>query len=409
MNKTFKITFAAFLLLILALTYMEATEPEPVNWTPSYTAKDKIPLGSFVFFESWKNSKSAEIEKINIPPYEFFQQDSIPDGTYFFLNHYIALDDAELDDLLEWVKKGNSAFLSANYLSLNLLDTLEIETSEFMSEKDFTSAPGFNFVNSELKSEKAYKLDHNIDAIFFSKIDTANHVVLGVASLEDDPDSEEEKVNFIKVPYGDGEILLHTNPQAFSNYFLLSDNNYEYAEKVLSYLHPGGKILWDAYYKSGKAFYSSPLYILLSSRSLKWAYYFVIIAGVLFIIFEGKRKQRPIPVVKPAKNQTYEYTQTVADLYLEQKRYKELADKKIELFLEYIRLNYRLRTQEINGKFYQDLASRAEKEPEDAKILFKEIDRLKNNKKVSKEEFLQLSRSINNFKDLKNGQRRDTA
>ncbi|MDT0676232.1 DUF4350 domain-containing protein [Autumnicola musiva] len=408
MNKTFKITFALFVLLILALTYMEAIEPEPVNWTPSYTAKDKIPLGSFVFFESWKNSKSTKIEEINIPPYEFFQQDSVPGGTYFFLNHYIALDDNELEDLLEWVKKGNSAFLSANYLSLNLLDTLDIETSEFMSEKDFTSAPRFNLVNPELKSDTAYKLNHNIDAIFFSKIDTAQHVVLGVAGLEDDIDHEEEKVNFIKVPYGDGEILLHTSPQAFSNYFILSDGNYEYAEKVLSYLHPGGKIFWDAYYKSGKAFYSSPLYILLSSRSLKWAYYFVIIAGVLFIVFEGKRKQRPIPVVKPPQNQTYEFTQTVADLYLEQKRYKELTDKKIELFLEFIRINYRLSTQEAGKEFYKNLAARVEKEPEDAEELFNKIDRLKNKKEVSKEEFLQLSRAINSFKDLKDGKRRDT-
>ncbi|WP_373055962.1 DUF4350 domain-containing protein [Zunongwangia sp. H14] len=409
MNNTFKITFAAFILLVLALTYLEASEPEPVNWTPSYTAKDKIPLGSYVFFESWKNSKSAEIEKISIPPYEFFQQDSVPGGTYFFLNHYIALDDAELEDLLEWVKKGNSAFLSANYLSLNLLDTLQIETSEFMSEKDFSSAPRFNLVNPELKNKTAYKLNHNIDAIFFSKIDTANHVVLGTASLEDDPDPKDQKINFIKVPYGDGTFLLHTNPQAFSNYFLLLDNNYEYAERVLSYLNPGGKILWDAYYKSGKTFYSSPLYILLSNRSLKWAYYFAIIAGILFIVFEGKRKQRPIPVVQALKNQTYEYAQTVADLYLEQKKYKELTDKKIDLFLEYIRLNYRLSTQEINDKFCRDLASRAEKEPEDAHNLFKKINLLKNRKQVTKDEFLQLSREINNFKVQKNGKRTDTA
>ncbi|MDT0650403.1 DUF4350 domain-containing protein [Autumnicola edwardsiae] len=402
MNKTFKITFALFLLLVLALAYLEASEPEPVNWSPSYVAKDKVPLGSFVFFESWKTNSAADIEEIKIPPYEFFMQDSLPNGTYFFLNHYIAFDDDELNNLLEWIEKGNSAFIAADYLSMNLLDTLDLEINEFISNKDFTSHPQFNLVNPELKSAEPYKLDHDIEAIFFSKIDTARHTVLGVANLEDGSTSKEQ-INFIKVPFGNGELLLHTNPQAFSNYFLLSENNYEYAEKVLAYMDENGRILWDSYYKSGKTFYSSPLYILLNSRSLKWAYYFVIIGGVLFIIFEGKRKQRPIPVVAPQKNQTYEYTQTIADLYLEQKRYKELASKKIELFLEYIRINYRLPTQEINEQFYLDLSSRAGKEPEEAKNLFNTINSIKSKAQISKEEFLKLSRKINEFKDTKDG------
>ncbi|MDT0689049.1 DUF4350 domain-containing protein [Salegentibacter sp. F188] len=403
MNRTFKITFALFLLLVLALTWLEATEPEPVNWSPSYVAKDKIPLGSIVFFESWKGNTSSEIEEIKIPPYEFFMQDSLPNGTYFFLNHYIAFDDDELNNLLEWVEKGNSAFISADYISMNLLDTLDLEINEFISNKDFTSRPKFNLVNPALKSTESYKLDHDIEAIFFSKIDTARHTVLGVANLEEEATSEEQKINFIKAPFGNGELLLHTNPQAFSNYFLLSEDNHEYAEKVLAYIDDNGPILWDSYYKSGKTFYSSPLYILLNRRSLKWAYYFVIIAGVLFIIFEGKRKQRPIPVVAPQKNQTYEYTQTIADLYLEQKRYKELATKKIELFLEYIRINYRISTQEINEQFYLDLSSRAGKEPEEARDLFKNINKSESKAQISKEDFLELSRAINEFKDTKDG------
>ncbi|MDT0687601.1 DUF4350 domain-containing protein [Autumnicola psychrophila] len=408
MNKTFKLTFALFLLLVLALTWLEATEPEPVNWSPSYVAKDKIPLGSFVFFESWKKSISSEIEEIKIPPYEFFMQDSLPQGTYFFLNHYIAFDDDELNNLLEWVEKGNSAFISADYLSMNLLDTLDLEINEFISNKDFTSRPKFNLVNPELKSAESYKLDHDIEAIFFSKIDTARHTVLGVANLEEEVTSKEQKINFIKAPFGNGQFLLHTSPQAFSNYFLLSENNHEYAEKVLSYIDDNGQILWDGYYKSGKTFYSSPLYILLNRRSLKWAYYFVIIAGVLFIIFEGKRKQRPIPVVNPQKNQTYEYTQTIADLYLEQKQYKELATKKNELFLEYIRLHYRIPTQEINEQFYLDLSSRAGKTTEEAKELFNRINQIKSRAQISKEEFLVSSRAINEFKDIKDGKRRNT-
>ena len=70
MNKTSKVFFGFFLLLVVFLTYLEVTEPEPVNWTPSYMSDDKIPLGSLVFYESWKSTQKWDLEEVSIPPFE---------------------------------------------------------------------------------------------------------------------------------------------------------------------------------------------------------------------------------------------------------------------------------------------------------------------------------------------------
>jgi hypothetical protein len=120
----------------------------------------------------------------------------------------------------------------------------------------------------------------------------------------------------------------------------------------MAYMDPGATVYWDKYYKSGKTFYTSSLYILLGNKALKWAYYFLLAGAVLFIIFQGKRKQRAVPVVTPLKNQTYEYSRTIADLYVEQKKYKALAEKKIEHFYDHIRRHYRIDTSEINEKVF---------------------------------------------------------
>lgn len=401
MNNTYKIAFGLFLLLVISLAWLESSEPEPINWIPSYTANDKIPLGSFVFFENLKEQFPDKLKEINIPPYEYLNSNA-EKGTYFFLNNQVQFDDDELDDLLAWVAQGNRLFISSYGFGENLEDTLNISLSSFISANGFKSRPALNFVNPTLKFEEAAEFDQDLLALYFNEIDTTKHVVLGTSTFgKEDP---QEKVNFIRSEFGDGEIYLHSTPQAFSNYFLLKKDNVRYAENLLAYF-AGNNLLWDAYYKSGKSFFTSPLYIFMNNRSLKWAYYFVIIAAILFILFEGKRKQRPIPVVSPLKNKSFEYTQTLSQLYLEKKKFHELGLKKIALFMEYIRTDLRLDTSHINEEFYRSLSSKTENSLEKTKTLFERILNFQNNRENNKEEFFQLSRSINSFKN-KNGKSR---
>lgn len=400
MNKTYKIIFGTLIGLTLLLTYLEATEPAPVNWSSSYMPGDKIPLGSYVFFESWKNSNTSLIEEVNIPPYEFLNQQETPSGTYFFLNSSIDFDKDELNDLLAWVEKGNTAFISAYSYGKELLDTLNLETRHYLDKKDFTSRPGLNFVHPDLQKDSSYNFTTDITAVYFSKLDTLNNTILGTANFGKD---SIEKVNFIKTGFGKGNIFLHTTPQAFSNYFLLQDKNWQYAEKVLAYVNKKNTLFWDNYYKDGKAFYTSPLYVLMNNRELKWAYYIFLLVALLFILFEGKRKQRAIPVVKPLKNQTYAYTATVGDMYLEEDYSRELGLKKIELFLEYIRAKYRIPTDSIDEEFYENLAATSGNSYKNTKELFERITKFKNMEKVSRQEFHELSQEINAFKRPANG------
>lgn len=395
MNRTYKISLALFILLIISLAWLESNEEEPINWTPSYTSQDKIPLGAFVFYESWKNEQEDSLVDSKIPPYEYLKNSPI-NGTYFFLNNAVPFDHNELKEVLNWVSRGNTLFISAYNFGNHLTDTLEIELASFSGGKGFKTRPRLNLVNKDLKLNKAAEFDQDLPGIFFKKIDTLNNTILGTATFEDE--KLEEKVNFIKRKFGKGEIYLHTTPQAFSNYFLLKNENYKYTEALLAYF-AGDKIIWDAYYKAGKSFFTSPLYILLNNRPLKWAYYFVLISSILFILFEGKRKQRAIPVVETPANKSYEFTETVSQLYLEQDKYHELGLKKISLFLEFIRNNYRLDTSVINEQFYKDLAAKSENGLDDTKDLFDKIFNFQEQQRKDKNEFFSLTKQIHTFKN----------
>ncbi len=396
MRNSGKIASGALMLVVLLLTYLEASEPEPVNWSPSYLESDKIPLGTFVFYESWKETASSTIEDIKIPPFEFLDQ--AENGTYFFLNNSLLFDESELSKLLDWVSQGNDVFMSANVFSEALLDTLKLETGIRIPGTDLSSQPYINLVHPELQNKEPYIFEQDTELTYFSRIDTINQTILGVGNIKTFSKPQEAYPVFIMSSFGEGNIYIHSFPQAFSNYFLLLNSNYHYAQDVLGYINNDNLIYWDQYYKTGKTFYSSPLYILLNNKPLKWAYYFVLIGSLLFIIFEGKRKQQPVPVKAPLKNQTLEYSKTIADLYLEQKEYRALALKKIEHFQDHIRQRYRIDTSLTNEKFYRELADKTGNTEQETREMYKIFHDIAGKNEILKNELKELNEIIESYK-----------
>ena len=163
------------------------------------------------------------------------------------------------------------------------------------------------------------------------------------------------------------------------------------------------KGFWDNYYRSGKHIDISPLRVLLSNKYFKWAYYFVLIGVLLFIIFEGRRKQRSIPIVQPLTNKTYEYTRTIAGMYLDKNETHLIAQKQIALFLEFIRTRLRVPTENRNERFYKAVAERSGSTHRDTLKLFTFIEKVNNQTNTSKEELLKLYQEIKEFKKKTDG------
>jgi hypothetical protein len=397
MSKAYKISLALLVLLLVFLTWLEANEPQEINWSPSYAALDKIPLGTKVLFENLKQ-QDLDLQEVNIPPYEFLH-DSTISGTYFFLNNSLGFDDPELKRILTWVAKGNTAFFIAEIFSQNLLDTLNLKMETLAPKKGISSKPFLNLKDPALKNNRPFLFDKETYQDIFIISDSLPKDELGVTQLQQDSAKiTTPKINFLRDTVGKGIVYLHSTPKAFSNYFLLQDNNAAYAEKVLAYLPAQRPVYWDHYYKTGKSFYTSPLFVILNSKPLRWSYYFVIIGSLLFIIFEGKRKQLSIPVIKPLQNQTLDFTRTIAGLYLDRADYKSIASKKIALFLEYVRSQYRVATNEVNQSFYDRVAAMSENNTKEVEKLWQFMERLEKKNSVSKEELLELNKAISAFK-----------
>lgn len=402
MSTTYKILLAFLVSLLVLLSYLEAQEPGDLNWAPSYTSSDKIPLGAYVLFENLKD-QDFPVQRVNLPPFEFLN-DTMQTGTYFFLNDHLSFSDDEVDRLLRWIEKGNTAFIIAESFETKLLDSLNLKGNMLTPEKGISSKAFFQLTDSLLDRDRKYYFDREAYQFTFKEYDTLEQAVLGYTRLHRDSVTVSSPgINFLRDSIGKGALYLHTSPKAFSNYFLLQSANNEYVEKVLAYLPPGQKLFWDSYHKSGKAYYSSPLFVMLNNKALKWAYYFVIFGSVVFILFEGKRKQRSIPVIEPLKNQSFHFARTVAGMYLNRKDYKAIAAKKITLFLEYVRSHHRISTAEINEEFYYRLAGLSGNTPESVKALWDLMATLDKKNEVGKKELLKLSQKMDEFKKQRHG------
>ncbi|MFD1063517.1 DUF4350 domain-containing protein [Winogradskyella litorisediminis] len=397
MGKRGKIYITLAILGILALVVFEMTKPKDINWFPSYATHHKIPFGSLVFTEQLQRISDSVIP-IDRPPFEYLRKNNIK-GTYLFFNNNVNFGKAELERLLKWTSEGNTLVVSSLTFEEKLLDTLNLAMESVNIFDNFENKFEVKLVNPVFETKK-YKFDKASTLFHFNKIDSSKTRVIGVVDkIRKETDTiKNERVNIIKQTWGNGEIILNSFPQAYTNYFILNAPNQEYTAGLLSYLDISKPIYLDQHYKSGKKFYTSPMYLFLNNPNLKWAYYLVLIGVIFYIIFEGKRKQRAIPIVKPLNNQTVDFTRTIANMYYESSKHSEIAHHKIQHFLEYIRKQMYLDTSTVDANFLKNLAARSNNSIEDTEKLFGYIKRIQEQHTINNIQLERLNSLIENFK-----------
>ncbi len=374
------------IITLIILTIIKILEPEEINWDGSFVRKDKIPYGGFIIYNiSAELFPNQDVILKELPIYNILKDNFYTSTNYVFINTYFAPDRLDTEYLLRYVADGNNVFISALGIDGKLADSLKINVSgEFFN----SDSAIINLNIPELKSENGYSYVKGNFMNYFSEFDTSLVQILGKNDLGN--------VNFIRIRYGNGNIFLNTVPLAFTNYHLLNSGNNEYVYKALSHL-PVQKTFWDDYYKDGNRYTASSLQYILSQPSLTWAYYIVLVSILLFIFFYGRRKQRIIPVIPPLTNTTVEFVETVGNLYYQQKDYKNIADKKISYFLDFIRNRYFIKTSNFDEETIHKISDKSGLPALEIKSLLNEMEKINHNQKISEAELLNINHQIEKF------------
>ncbi|WP_378183980.1 DUF4350 domain-containing protein [Aquimarina sp. SS2-1] len=393
MDKKSKNILLLFGLAFLTIIIIEVVRPKPINWNPSYLSSDKIPFGSYIAFQELKNfNENSEVTLITKNPYDFLAGSSHKEhSAYVFINSGINLDKRSYQKLIEFVRSGNSVFLAGASFGQVFKDSLNIETDidYQLTEEEITP----RFFSNTFKNSDSVRFKKKIYKTVFQSFDTLKTKALGYYKNDLEPI---EQVNFIEVSEGNGKLYFSTLPEAFSNYYMLTDNA-SYTAALISFLQTN-TFYWDDYIKSGRKVIDSPMRFVLNQIPLRWAYYQLIIGILVFIIFKGKREQRIIPVVKPLENTSVEFTKTIGDLYFQHKDFSNIIAQKITYFLEKIRSKYYIETHKLDKDFINRLAIKSNTSVTDTKVLIDYINGLRNRTLHNEEDLIELNKRIEEFR-----------
>lgn len=370
-----------------------------LNWFPSYNAKDKIPLGTYIFNSSLLDLFPKSILKTNsLPIYSLFEDNKkinkLSNSVLFLINQsigsdYTPLTKTDFSEILKYVRKGNSFFWSSGELDGPIGDEYKISLL-------------FNY-SSTLSKNKIHLKDSTIWSKESYTIPERNELLNGIFKIKENKrirvlgTNSDNQPNFIEIQEGKGRIFLHACPAVFSNYFLIYKNNTSYLSSALSYIPPGTRsIIWDEYYQISHI-PLNPLEYLLSQPNIKAGVFCTLLAFLLYATFQIKRRQRVIPILPQPVNRTLEFIETMGLLYFEKKDNRNLADKMISQFSEYLRLRFYILPKNFSNENLPLIVSKTNKQPEEIKALMAHIKEVQQIQQISDQELLILNQQIQQF------------
>jgi len=387
-DRTYLFLLAA---LFGAVVLVEALTPRPLDWTESYMGSDTRPFGGRILREQLPALfPGATVQSVDLAPFLWLRDTTRVSTTYLFVTDRFAPDPAEAEALLAFVARGNRLFVAAEAFEGALADTLGVETAAYLG----AVLPGMgkagdslslHFLHAPPANGKPLRYRSGLVRSYFAHPDTQQVDVLGW--------DEQEGVNFVSRPWGRGRIYLSTLPLLFTNYALLNADEGAYATTALSHL-PVDAVAWDAYYKLPLRQAGTPLRFILSTPSLRRAYGLLLVSLVLFIVFEGRRRQRVIPVLEPARNTTLEFVQTVGRLYFHHGDHANLARKKITYFLDHLRNHLQIATPHLDEAFITNVTARSGASVETVGRLIRRVEAVKDLDRLSEKELLALNADI---------------
>ena len=388
--KNDRIYIAFLVLSIVIYVAVEISKPKPVDWSNDFTRNKSIPFATEILFNEIETLFPNEEITFNEESVYLYNPNLSKNQNWIFINSAFSFDEQEMYQLLDHAYYGDHIFI-AGVLSGSLADTLNLEYDYYYAffDSTFTQDSISLGINSEILGLS--------DTWSYDSDDTYYHII----SYDSSSTTELGKwdnghLNFIKTDFGKGSIYINSSPRLFTNYFLRNPEQAGYAFTALSHL-PVQNTVWDIYYKDGKPTTGTPLYVILNTEYLNYAWYTALISLFLFMIFRAKRKQRIIPIIKPLANSTLEFTTTIGNLYQEQGSHKDILDKKVQFLFEYISSHLRLDISTVNEQLRIDVASRSGVDQQTVMKLFDTIEFTQHSQKISDRDLKLVTDQIDQF------------
>jgi hypothetical protein len=394
MKKDWKyLTYLGILAALLVILML--SKSKQYDWSITFSHEDKNPYGTYALNQLLPAVVKNKVRNSYQTLYEL--KDSLQSQeNIFILSGSFSPGKEDTEMLLDYAEQGGTLFISANNYYGAFSDTLGIVTGDSFFQGDNTfnqnDSAALHFVSSVIDSIHQYWYKASNIHNYFSDIDSVEATVISKNDFH-------QPVS-VRIKRGLGSIILNCTPMVFTNIHLLDDDNHEFVSTSLSYL-PQKDTYWTEFYHLGRMEIATPLRFVLTTEPLRWAYYLTLISILLFMVFEAKRKQRIIPIINPLTNTTLEFVGTIGNLYYQRADHKNIAEKKIQFFLDQIHATYFINTNNKDEAYLILLSKKAGVPEKTVRDLLNMISQISQQEKISASELTRLNELIEKFHQKK--------
>lgn len=343
------------------------------NWRESYRYDHKQPFDLYALYELLEaRPESLILTKDSLAVLE------APEArlaNYVFIGSYAYYNERSVTRLLDFVERGNTAFIAANDLPEDLASHLFGNDCYygFYNDNERIGSLDLDTVVMQFSNEaRNYTLYNVYD---FEPWQRPTNYLNGGMLCDTFLDNEvlgtlnDYNINFTRLGWGEGQFYFHNNPVFFTNYYLVDSLQHEYAEAVLAVLD-AGPVYWDeasrvppsvARKRSGQAQrqqgrgYSGGRNLLTGNEALSYiqeqpplalAWYTLLFATLLFVIFRGKRRQRIIPIIHRRENSSRRFINTISRLVYQKGHHIALARQELASLRFHLQNRFSVRWKE---------------------------------------------------------------
>lgn len=361
-------------------------------------SNDTAPMGGKVFRNIAGEVFGDFVFENNAQPFDTWYKKFLVDyyqengSAYVLVSPFVSAHKKEAEEMQDFIRAGNTMLVITDGVSDAFKEVFEIGIEEFpfsLSSNPYGLTDTYKYLGDSLS------LDTTRFGYYFfpftSIIDTLQEEKVVTRNVFGTPDGLEMEI-------GSGKLILVTNAEAVSNYFLLTGENYRYAVGLLSHLNFNpDAIYWDEFYRRNmnrpgedQSIFSA----ILANPALRWAFWLLVILCAIAILTNLFRRQRVIPVRKPNRNTTVEFTQTIARLYYNKRDNRNIALKMIQHFMEHIRSNFYLPHHKLDDAFATVLAGKTNQLIPKTQRLVQRMWNIQQGGEVSDDQLLELNRQL---------------
>lgn len=326
------------------------------SWTETYRYNEKQPFDLYALYELMDARPEGLV----------FMEDSLAtlkgvdaqSGNYVFIGNYAYYTETSVTELLDFVERGNSAFIAAYDLPEDLSTHLfgndcyynfYDDNERILSEQLDTVTFQLTATDVSYELFNVYEYEPHNKATFY-----LNGGMLCDEALDNEAIGTfgEYNINFTRLKWGEGNFYFHTSPVFFTNYYLVDSLQYAYAEACLAVMGDG-PVYWDEASRvpptvarqrnqqnarNNQRSYSGGRNLLTGNEALSYvqeqsplalAWYTLLFTTLLYVVFRGKRRQRIIPIINKRENSSKRFIDTISRLVFQKGHHIALARQEL--------------------------------------------------------------------------------